>query len=211
MHNKIDTIYNEVIIMFKHNIKIGDKIIFTNASELSMEVSTVKRISKVTFVTDNGQTLCLASYENFGGNFDNIVYFYKSWVLDRPQCHCEVNNGAKFFPEHAYIYSDLRHDSIAQHITSELKEKAVKEALIADRKAITAEFNQYFNELSAELTTKLVKKFVSTVCANCKHLRDNGTCDRDNSFYNIGVLSESKVQLWDGTLCSFEKKQGKES
>jgi hypothetical protein len=192
--------------MFKHNIKIGDKIIFSSASESYVTISTVSKLSKATFATDNGQTLCIDSYENFGGDLDDIVYFYKKWVMDRPRCYCDINKDSKFFPEHAYIYSDLRYNLIKQHIINETKEKAAREALIADMEAITAEFRKYSKELYDEVTAKLAKKYISTVCANCKHFRDNGTCDRDNSFYNLGILSESKVRFFEGTLCDFEKK-----
>ena len=199
------------MINFVHNFKKGDKVIIVTTfnGQKGLHVSTVVEVNKKTAKLDCGNTVCLENLE-VHEKYRDLVYFFKRWSFDRTNVSCDIR-GKEFThsPENAYVFSQEKYDELKSEIISQIE----KEKNVANRESkkieASAPYLEFKKQEEVKLQLKLRDMFINSMCKNCSHYKENGTCDRDNDFYRVGVLSESEKRFFDsvGTMCHWDIKE----
>jgi len=194
---------------FKHNMVKGDKVILITKCDdkNGIHVSTVVEVGKNSARLDCGNTVRPYNYEYLEQHKDNLIFF-KPWACDRKKVTCEIR-GTQSYPISASVFNQNRYDTLKQMILDQIKKENAESMRISKKEEVTKNFNDFREVEESKLFCSLRDKYVETVCKNCSHYTKEGTCSRDNSFYNVGILSKTNHNFFSssaGSMCHWDSK-----
>jgi hypothetical protein len=200
--------------MKKEDIKVGTKVmyfyrygsVYYRGKDIEgITTDIITKINKETFSTEKKQLLIFYSFYGINAlSFRNDEY-------NRKEVECDVRK-RMFKPTEVLLFNEEDYNRYKKELEKRIKEKDDTDKKWENHKIRKEEtfstFKALCQKLFNEQTPILANVYVDTICVKCKHYNANGTCARDNHFYNVGKLKNTKYRFFDGdgTMCKWEER-----